>query len=59
MLIKDAAPLAVKAVLAGIKRDAMSGDGVDIITITKGGFKRWDKAEVEKLIEKEKIKEKR
>jgi proteasome beta subunit len=59
MLIKDAAPLAVKAVLAGIKRDAMSGDGVDIITITKGGFKRWDKAEVEKLIEKEKTKEKR
>jgi len=59
ILIKDAIPLAVKAVMAGIKRDVMSGDGVDVITITKDGFKRLDKAEVEKIVEREKTRDKK
>ena len=59
MLVKDALSLAARAVIAGIKRDAMSGDGVDLITITKEGFKRLDKAEVEKIIERDKQKEKK
>ena len=59
LLVKDALSLAARAVLAGMKRDAFSGDGVDLITITKQGFKRLDKSEVEKIIERDKLKEKK
>ncbi len=37
---EDAEKLAVDAVMAAIKRDAMSGDGVDVIVITPEGVKK-------------------
>lgn len=37
---EDAEKLAVDAVMAAIKRDAMSGDGVDVIVITPEGIKK-------------------
>jgi len=35
---KEAVELAVKAIRAATKRDAMSGDGIDIIVVTAGGI---------------------
>jgi len=40
MTIKEGEDLAVKAVSAAMQRDAASGNGVDVIIITKDGFKR-------------------
>lgn len=38
MSLKDAKELAVKSIKSAIQRDAASGDGVDLITITKKGM---------------------
>lgn len=38
MTLKEAKELAVKSIKSAIQRDAASGDGVDIITITKKGI---------------------
>jgi len=43
-------PVAAKAVSAAMKRDAASGERVDLVVITKFGFKRISKEEVNKLI---------
>jgi len=37
MTIDDAKGLAIRAVRAAIERDALSGDGIDVLTITKKG----------------------
>jgi len=37
MAVDEASSLAVKAVRAAIERDALSGDGIDVLTITKRG----------------------
>jgi len=49
--IKDNAPVAAKAVAMAMRRDAATGEYVDVVTITKSGFKRLEKADVIKLIE--------
>lgn len=38
MSLKDAKELAIKSIKSAIQRDAASGDGVDLITITKKGL---------------------
>jgi proteasome beta subunit len=48
--IKELIPLAVKAINAAKKRDPNSGGDVDIVVITKEGFKRLNKEEIEKII---------
>ncbi|MCK4319805.1 archaeal proteasome endopeptidase complex subunit beta [Candidatus Micrarchaeota archaeon] len=48
--IKDNAVFAAKAVSTAMKRDAASGENVDVIVIDKEGFKRLKKEEVKKLI---------
>ena len=40
LLIKDGIKLAVKSVNAAVQRDAASGEGIDVITITKEGIKK-------------------
>jgi len=57
--VKDLIPLAVKAIKTAMKRDTASGGDASIVTITKEGFKRLDKAEVERIVEKDKQKEKK
>ena len=42
--------VAAKAVSAAMKRDAASGERVDLTTVTKTGFKRLTKEEVSKLL---------
>jgi proteasome beta subunit len=43
-------PIAAKAVAAAMRRDAASGERVDLVTVTKGGFKRFEKEEISKLL---------
>lgn len=46
----DNAKVAVKAVGAAMKRDAASGERVDIVLLDKQGFRRLKKEEVKKLL---------
>ncbi|MEM4366988.1 MAG: archaeal proteasome endopeptidase complex subunit beta [Candidatus Anstonellales archaeon] len=50
LTVKEAKPIAAKAVLSAIKRDAGSGENVDLIYIDKDGFHRVDREEVKKLL---------
>jgi proteasome beta subunit len=43
-------PIAVKAVSAAIKRDAGSGERIDLVVVTRYGFKRMDKEDVKRLL---------
>lgn len=43
-------PIAVKAVNAAIRRDAASGERIDLVVVTKYGFKRMDKEDVKRLL---------
>ena len=42
---------AAKAIAAAMKRDAATGERVDLVTITKAGFRRYERADVEKLLQ--------
>lgn len=43
-------PIAAKAVNAAIKRDAASGERIDLVVVTKYGFKRMDKEDVKRIL---------
>ncbi|HSB47355.1 MAG TPA: archaeal proteasome endopeptidase complex subunit beta [Candidatus Bilamarchaeum sp.] len=43
-------PIAAKSVAAAMRRDAASGERVDLVTVTRSGFRRFDKEEISKLI---------
>lgn len=44
----DGADLAIRAVTAAMKRDAASGEGIDVAVITREGYRMMDDKEVEK-----------
>jgi len=46
----EAMRLAIKAVNAAMKRDTPTGDGVDLVCITKDGIKRYSREETAKII---------
>jgi len=48
MTWEEGANLAVRAVTAAMKRDAVSGEGIDVAIISKDGFKLLDDKEVER-----------
>jgi len=48
--LNEAVAIAVKAVNAAMKRDVASGEGVDVVAVTKGGYREFSKEEVEKII---------
>ncbi|MDD5340024.1 MAG: archaeal proteasome endopeptidase complex subunit beta [Candidatus ainarchaeum sp.] len=44
-------PVAAKAISAAMRRDAATGERVDLVTVTRAaGFKRYDKEEVKKIL---------
>ncbi len=49
--IKENAAVAAKAIAMAMRRDAATGEYVDVVTITKSGFKRLEKSDVVKLLE--------
>ena len=48
--VKDNVRCAARAISAAMKRDAATGEHVDLITVTKAGFRRFERSEVEKLL---------
>jgi proteasome beta subunit len=42
--------VAAKSVSAAMRRDAATGERVDLVTVTKAGFKRYDKEDVKKIL---------
>ncbi|MFX1597462.1 MAG: archaeal proteasome endopeptidase complex subunit beta [Promethearchaeota archaeon] len=54
LTIRNAIPLAIRAVHSAVERDVATGNGIDVVTITKSGFSRMPEeevwAEIEKLI---------
>lgn len=53
--VEEATDLAIRALAAAMKRDAASGDGVDVVQITSKGFSEVPEDEVKKRIEKMKL----
>lgn len=49
--VKDNLRTAAKAIAAAMKRDAATGESVDLVSVTKAGFKRYEKSEVDKLLQ--------
>ncbi|MEW6329318.1 MAG: archaeal proteasome endopeptidase complex subunit beta [Candidatus Micrarchaeota archaeon] len=49
--IKENLRLALRALSSALKRDCGSGDGIDLVTITKAEFKRYTKDEIKRLME--------
>lgn len=47
--VEDNIPVALKALKSALARDSHSGDGMELVTITKDGFRRYSPEEVEKL----------
>lgn len=50
--VQDNVPIAVKALNSALKRDSATGDGIDVVTITKDGFKKYGDSEVKSIAEK-------
>jgi len=48
--VKQAAQIGLKALSSAIKRDIYTGNGVDLVTITEKGFKRYSQEEIKKLM---------
>jgi proteasome beta subunit len=49
--IKDNLKIALRALAVAMKRDAGTGDTIDLVTITPDEFKRYDKETLKKLLE--------
>jgi proteasome beta subunit len=47
MELKDGVDLAIRAVHAAMKRDAVSGEGMDVVVISADGYKELDEKEVD------------
>jgi proteasome beta subunit len=52
MIEADAINLAIRAMNAAIKRDAASGNGIDVVVITNKGYKELSEEEIEEQIKK-------
>lgn len=48
--IDKGVPLAVRALRAALERDAMTGDGIDVVKITEKGFEKLTEKEIESIV---------
>ncbi len=49
MSIEEGVKVGIRAMKSALARDAMTGDGMDVVTITQDGWKKFTDSEVEKL----------
>ncbi|MCD6509091.1 MAG: archaeal proteasome endopeptidase complex subunit beta [Thermoprotei archaeon] len=50
MRVKEALPVVIRAISSAIKRDPGSGEGVDIVVVTKEGYKELTDEEIKRLL---------
>jgi proteasome beta subunit len=50
MSLPECTKIGVRALQAALKRDAMTGDGMDVVEITEKGFKKLSEDEIKKII---------
>lgn len=50
MSMDDTVKLCIRALRSALARDAMTGDGMDVVKITKDGWDKMDEKSVEKII---------
>ena len=48
--LKEAVSIVMKAISAAMKRDVASGEGIDVVAVTKDGYKEFGKEELEKIL---------
>jgi proteasome beta subunit len=48
--VSEGVKIGARALRSALARDAMTGDGIDIVVITEEGFKKFSKEEVEELL---------
>jgi proteasome beta subunit len=53
MSVDEGIQLAVRALRASLQRDAMTGNGIDVVKITKEGFVKLSDKEIEKLVKEQ------
>jgi proteasome beta subunit len=44
--VKDNIPVALKALASAMQRDSATGDGMNLVTITKDGFREYSDEEI-------------
>lgn len=49
--IKENIGIALRAITVAMKRDCASGEGIDLVSISKTGFKKYKREEIKKLLE--------
>lgn len=52
MSVEELLPIAAKAINIAMKRDAATGDGINLVSITSKGYKKYSKEEIESLLKK-------
>ena len=52
MGVEELLPLAVKSINIAMKRDAATGDGINLVSITSKGYKKYSKEEIEDLLKR-------
>jgi proteasome beta subunit len=50
--VQDNVPIAIKALSSALKRDSATGDGIDVVVITKDGFRKYGDSEVKAIADK-------
>jgi len=48
--LKEAVSIVMKAISAAMKRDVASGEGIDVVAVTKDGYKEFSKEELKKIL---------
>jgi proteasome beta subunit len=47
--LKEGIPLSIRALRSALERDAMTGDGIDVVKITEEGFKKLTENEIKEI----------
>lgn len=50
--IEENLPISIRALNSAMQRDSATGDGISLVTITKGGFKERTEKEIKEIAEK-------
>lgn len=52
LTVKELLPIAVNAIAVAMKRDIATGDGINLISISKNGYVQYSKEQIQSLISK-------